>query len=311
MLVDRGRPAVGKSVDIFRCSPPLSDVDRSVWRFSLFSIAHKCSCPPLTSSATPEPTFTLATAPTPNPDPMGTPMPGNNRGDALAIGFGEAASFSITSPGSHYFEVQLEEGTTYSIDVSLGTLEYSVLALKNIEGATLKYVVVTGDRDVGRIVWTATGSGSYFVEMYGPRGPGSYSLTVTDVESTRSTPTTPQPTTTPGQTATPLPSAPHLTFASVSAGGNHTCGVTTSGAAYCWGGDSFGQLGNGSTDNQTMPVAVSRGLTFESVSAGSENTCGVTTSGVAYCWGVDSSGRLGDDSATTNQATPVAVGPSA
>ena len=155
--------------------------------------------PSLTSSNTPEPT--------PNPEPMGTPMPGNNRGDALAIGLGETASISITSPGSHYYEVQLEEGTTYSIDVSLGALEYSVVAIKNTEGATLKLNIIAVGGGT-RIVWTATRSGSYFVDVTALRGPGSYSLTVTDVETPRSTPAAPQLIATPIPTATPLPSAP-------------------------------------------------------------------------------------------------------
>src|SRR5207237_10342831 len=64
-----------------------------------------------------------------------------------------------------------------------------------------------------------------------------------------------------------------------------TCGVTTSGAAYCWG---QGYLGDGrlSADNAT-PVAVAGGLTFTMLSTGSFHTCGLTLSDDAYCWGDD------------------------
>jgi alpha-tubulin suppressor-like RCC1 family protein len=48
-----------------------------------------------------------------------------------------------------------------------------------------------------------------------------------------------------------------LTFESLSGGLDHFCGVTTEGAAYCWGSGSDGQLGNGSTANQATPVPVS------------------------------------------------------
>ena len=65
-------------------------------------------------------------------------------------------------------------------------------------------------------------------------------------------------------------------------------------------------MGNGSTDNQTTPVAVVGGLTFASVSAGSGYTCGVTTDGAAYCWGSGSFGQLGNGS-TNDQTTPVSV----
>ena len=76
------------------------------------------------------------------------------------------------------------------------------------------------------------------------------------------------------------------------------CGLTSIGAAYCWGilpGGGF-----------TAPVAVAGGLTFKTLSAGLQSTCGVTTAGVAYCWGNNSSGELGDGT-TTFSSVPVKV----
>jgi len=106
-------------------------------------------------------------------------------------------------------------------------------------------------------------------------------------------------------TITPPPAG--LTFAAVSAGGDHTCGVTTSGAAYCWGVNSYGELGDGTIDTtRTTPVLVSGGLSFAAVDAGANHTCGVTTSGVAYCWGDNSYGQLGDGT-MTDRATPELV----
>jgi alpha-tubulin suppressor-like RCC1 family protein len=136
-------------------------------------------------------------------------------------------------------------------------------------------------------------------------GYGSYTLVVTDPETPRAQ--TPSQTNTPGISPTASPSGTVLTFASVSAGGNHTYGVITSGAAYCWGWDFYSQLGNGPVDDdQLNPVPVSGGLSFASVSAGSEHTCGVTTTGAAYCWGVGSGGQLGNGS-TGDEKVPVAV----
>jgi alpha-tubulin suppressor-like RCC1 family protein len=102
-----------------------------------------------------------------------------------------------------------------------------------------------------------------------------------------------------------------LSFSLVSPGrdgpnANHTCGVTTAGSAYCWGDNRHGQLGNNTTTESHVPVAVAGGLTFSSVSSGQFHTCGLTPGGAAYCWGANSSGQLGTNS-TTDSHVPVAV----
>jgi alpha-tubulin suppressor-like RCC1 family protein len=97
--------------------------------------------------------------------------------------------------------------------------------------------------------------------------------------------------------------------ASVSAGGNHTCAVTTSGGLKCWGYDSQGQLGNDAAlTNKPTPVDVLGLMSgVASVSAGGYHTCAVTTSGGLKCWGYDFEGNLGNDAALTNKPTPVDV----
>jgi len=93
---------------------------------------------------------------------------------------------------------------------------------------------------------------------------------------------------------TPIAVAGGLTFVTVSAGSRYACGVTTVGAAYCWGENLFGQLGVGDTTDRSSPVPVSGGLTFAAVSAGTQHTCGVTTGGAVYCWGFNAYGQLGN-----------------
>lgn len=97
------------------------------------------------------------------------------------------------------------------------------------------------------------------------------------------------------------------TWASISAFDQHTCGVeTTSGAAYCWGYNGWGQLGDSTFVNKIAPAAAKGLLLFASVSAGSLHTCGVTTGNAPYCWGYNGYGQLGDGT-TTYRQVPVAV----
>ena len=98
------------------------------------------------------------------------------------------------------------------------------------------------------------------------------------------------------------------TFASITAGYDHTCGLTGAGATWCWGNNGQGELGDNSLTNRSTPVAVQQGgVTFASITAGQYHTCGLTGVGAAYCWGLNNYGQLGDNT-TTQRLTPVAVG---
>ena len=101
---------------------------------------------------------------------------------------------------------------------------------------------------------------------------------------------------------------------SIARGSNHACAVE-SGTAYCWGSDDDGQLGDGSTLDSSIPVAVNTsgalaGKTLTQIAIGGTNTCAVDTDGALYCWGSNALGSLGDGS-TTQSDVPVLTGPSA
>jgi alpha-tubulin suppressor-like RCC1 family protein len=79
-------------------------------------------------------------------------------------------------------------------------------------------------------------------------------------------------------------------FAQIDAGFRHTCATTEDGAAYCWGANDAGQLGDNTITSSASAVAVAGNLEFRHVSAGMSHSCGVTRNGAAYCWGDEGAG---------------------
>jgi alpha-tubulin suppressor-like RCC1 family protein len=90
----------------------------------------------------------------------------------------------------------------------------------------------------------------------------------------------------------------------VIAGSEHACALTAAAGLQCWGNNSSGQLGNGSTAPTSGPVAaVGIADSIVAASAGGNRTCVLTSAGAVKCWGA---GYLGDGSSTSS-TTPVDV----
>jgi len=98
----------------------------------------------------------------------------------------------------------------------------------------------------------------------------------------------------------------------ISTRGMSACAIASDNQAYCWGNNNRGQLGNNSTAQSLVPVAVTTsgvlsGKTIKSISAGS-NACAIASDNQAYCWGYNLYGQLGNNS-TAQSLVPVAVIP--
>ncbi|MEZ4586987.1 MAG: hypothetical protein R2909_11340 [Gemmatimonadales bacterium] len=94
----------------------------------------------------------------------------------------------------------------------------------------------------------------------------------------------------------------------ISTGARHSCGTTTPPVqAYCWGDNTFGQLGDGhQSETESAPVQVAGGLDFVFVAAGVDHSCATVNDGSIYCWGRNDHGQLGDGT-TADRALPTRV----
>ena len=92
----------------------------------------------------------------------------------------------------------------------------------------------------------------------------------------------------------------------LASGANHSCALLSDSTVKCWGLNTNGQLGNGTTTQSTSPVVVPNLSGVASIAAGGSTTCALLSTGAVKCWGLNTNGQLGDNT-TVQKLVPTAV----
>jgi alpha-tubulin suppressor-like RCC1 family protein len=95
--------------------------------------------------------------------------------------------------------------------------------------------------------------------------------------------------------------------AAISLGYTHACALLTNGTVQCWGDNSYGQIGDGTTTNRNVATTVPGLSGITAVTAGFYRTCAIGSGGAMWCWGSShGAGAIGDGT-TSDRHVPTAV----
>jgi hypothetical protein len=97
------------------------------------------------------------------------------------------------------------------------------------------------------------------------------------------------------------------TWVAVAAGSEHSLAIASDGSLWAWGGNTAGQLGDGTTTNRSTPVRIGTGTSWTAVSAGNMHSVALSSDGSLWAWGDNSQGQVGDGT-TVDRAQPVRIG---
>lgn len=90
-------------------------------------------------------------------------------------------------------------------------------------------------------------------------------------------------------------------------GKGHTIALKTDNTLWAWGGNSFGQLGDGTTTDKQIPIQIGTDVNWASITTGHNHSLAIKTDGTLWAWGWNNLGQLGDGT-TNDQIVPIQIG---
>ena len=105
----------------------------------------------------------------------------------------------------------------------------------------------------------------------------------------------------------PAQITPTMNWRKISCGYRHTCAIKNDGSLWAWGYNRDGQLGNGTTTDQTAPIQIGTSTDWKEISCGGTYTLALKTDGTLWAWGTNDNGQLGNGT-TTKETIPIKIG---
>ena len=187
---------------------------------------------------------------------------------------------------------QLGNGTTTnsSMPICISDTENSVLKGKNIKNISTNRYTVCAIDDNGKVY-------TWGENVYGQLGNGtttnsSMPICISDTENSV---------------------LKGKNIKNISANEDTVCAIDDNGKVYTWGRNNYGQLGNGTTTNSSMPICISdtensvlKGKNIKNISANGYTVCAIDDNGKVYTWGENDYGQLGNGK-TTNSSMPICI----
>lgn len=105
---------------------------------------------------------------------------------------------------------------------------------------------------------------------------------------------------------TPKQVAPGSQWLQVSTSNAFACALKSDSTLWCFGQNSYGNLGDGTKESRPVPTAIAESATWLQISVGTYHACGIRTDGTLWCWGRNANGQLGLDG-KDDRTTPTQV----
>ncbi|MGD0822404.1 MAG: Ig-like domain-containing protein [Desulfomonilia bacterium] len=214
---------------------------------------------------------------------------------------GESAftvSSTFPAKGATGVSIDINPSVTFSETIDPATITNSTITLSVLGNEVICHVTASGSTATFRPVYPLSEGTMYIVKITKDLKDSSGNALSSEYTWTFVT---------EGGTQTPAESLEAGGWVKAAAGWEHTAAIKVDGTLWAWGYNSYGQLGDGTNADKSIPVKVGSGTTWATLAAGDHFTLAIREDGTLWTWGENQYGQLGDGT-HTDRHSPVRMG---